>query len=69
MYRSPLRSHQNFPESKIGRFDKSDTDTLDLIIECFNQIKVVRNNTVISNNIVQCFSCKKCCQKLRYEQL
>ena len=37
MHRSPPRSRQNFPDSKIQRFDKSDTDISDLIIECFDR--------------------------------
>ena len=39
IHRSPPRNHQNFPDSKIQWFDKSDTDILDLIIECFSQDK------------------------------
>ena len=34
---------------KIQRFDKSDTDISDLIIECFGRVKVVRN--VVLNNL------------------
>ena len=49
MHRSPPRSHQNFPDSKIQRFDKSDRyfrfDHKSVLVE----MKVVRN--VILNNI------------------
>ena len=39
MHLSPPRSRQNFQIRKIQRFDKSHTEFLDLMIECFDQDK------------------------------
>ena len=39
MHCPPPRSRHNFQIRKIQRFDKSDTDILDLIIECFDSDK------------------------------
>ena len=37
MHRSPPKSRQNFQIRKIPRYDKSETDTSDLMIECFDR--------------------------------
>ena len=39
MHRSPPRSRQNFQIRKMQRYDKSDTDISDLMIECFDRDK------------------------------
>ena len=39
MHRSPPRSRQNFQITKILRYDKSERDTLDLMIEFFGRDK------------------------------
>ena len=65
MHRSPPRSCQNFPDSKISKIVKSDTDISDLIIECFNLVEVVRND-ILNLYIYEKLQILLCCPNSKF---